>query len=113
MDIGRVVSVEYNHKPVEIAKQGQEVCIKIQAYPGEAPKMFGRHFEADDVLVSKVRNTVWEVGGEREGEEGGWGGRCDGVALVECNKQVIQISLQKKSACNCKLYMCMQVTFFF
>jgi len=49
-----VTSIEYNHKSVESARKGQEVCIKIEPVPGEAPKMFGRHFEAKDFLVSKV-----------------------------------------------------------
>lgn len=31
-----------------------EVCIKIEPVPGEAPKMFGRHFDETDMLVSKV-----------------------------------------------------------
>lgn len=30
------------------------MCIKIEPIPGEAPKMFGRHFEETDMLVSKV-----------------------------------------------------------
>ncbi|KAL6256024.1 hypothetical protein P5V15_013259, partial [Pogonomyrmex californicus] len=53
VDLGMVTSIEYNHKPVESARKGQEVCIKIEPVPGEAPKMFGRHFEAKDFLVSK------------------------------------------------------------
>lgn len=32
-----------------------EVCIKIEPIPGESPKMFGRHFDETDMLVSKVR----------------------------------------------------------
>ena len=43
-----------NHKTVESAKKGQEICVKIEPIPGESPKMFGRHFEATDFLVSKV-----------------------------------------------------------
>lgn len=54
VDLGMVTSIEYNHKSVESARKGQEVCIKIEPVPGEAPKMFGRHFEAKDFLVSKV-----------------------------------------------------------
>ncbi|CAG5129899.1 unnamed protein product, partial [Candidula unifasciata] len=54
IDIGRVTSIEMNHKPVEIARQGQEICIKIMPLPGEAPKMFGRHFDETDLLVSKI-----------------------------------------------------------
>ncbi|XP_018105286.1 eukaryotic translation initiation factor 5B isoform X2 [Xenopus laevis] len=54
VDIGIVTSIEMNHKPVDVAKKGQEVCIKIEPIPGESPKMFGRHFEATDFLVSKI-----------------------------------------------------------
>ena len=54
-----MAGIEFNHKPVEIARQGQEVCIKILPLPGEAPKMFGRHFDADDLLVSKVREATY------------------------------------------------------
>lgn len=38
------------------ARKGQEVCIKIEPIPGESPKMFGRHFDEKDFLVSKVSN---------------------------------------------------------
>jgi len=54
VDLGRVSSIEINHKPVDRATKGQEVCIKIDPIPGDAPKMFGRHFEATDILVSKI-----------------------------------------------------------
>lgn len=54
VELGMVTSIEYNHKPVESARKGQEVCIKIEPIPGEAPKMFGRHFEAKDFLISKI-----------------------------------------------------------
>ncbi|XP_062982344.1 eukaryotic translation initiation factor 5B [Elgaria multicarinata webbii] len=54
IDIGIVTSIEINHKQVDVAKKGQEVCVKIESIPGEAPKMFGRHFEATDMLVSKI-----------------------------------------------------------
>ncbi|CAI9572302.1 unnamed protein product, partial [Staurois parvus] len=54
VDIGIITSIEINHKPVDVARKGQEVCIKIEPIPGESPKMFGRHFEATDYLVSKI-----------------------------------------------------------
>ncbi|CAL8306743.1 unnamed protein product [Merluccius merluccius] len=54
VDIGIVTSIEMNHKTVESAKKGQEICVKIEPIPGESPKMFGRHFEATDFLVSKI-----------------------------------------------------------
>lgn len=53
-EVGIVTSVEINHKPVESARKGMEVCIKIEPVPGEAPKMFGRHFDETDMLVSKI-----------------------------------------------------------
>lgn len=54
VDIGVVTSIECNHKQIESARKGQEICIKIEPIPGESPKMFGRHFDADDMLVSKI-----------------------------------------------------------
>lgn len=54
VDIGIVTSIESNHKQIESARKGQEICIKIEPIPGESPKMFGRHFDADDMLVSKI-----------------------------------------------------------
>lgn len=55
VELGIVTSIECNHKSVETARKGQEVCIKIESLPGDAPKMFGRHFEETDILMSKVR----------------------------------------------------------
>ncbi|XP_044313758.1 eukaryotic translation initiation factor 5B [Drosophila rhopaloa] len=54
VDIGIVTSIESNHKQIESARKGQEICIKIDPIPGESPKMFGRHFEAEDMLISKI-----------------------------------------------------------
>lgn len=54
LDIGIVTSIECNHKQVETARKGQEVCIKIEPIPGDSPKMFGRHFDETDMLTSKV-----------------------------------------------------------
>ncbi|XP_059615172.1 eukaryotic translation initiation factor 5B [Phlebotomus argentipes] len=54
VELGIVTSIESNHKQIETARKGQEVCIKIEPIPGETPKMFGRHFEETDMLVSKI-----------------------------------------------------------
>lgn len=61
LDIGIVTSVEVNHKSVESARKGQEVCLKIEPIPGESPKMFGRHFDEKDILVSKVSCARIEI----------------------------------------------------
>ncbi|KAM4711215.1 eukaryotic translation initiation factor 5B [Anableps anableps] len=54
VEIGIVTSIEMNHKSVDVAKKGQEICVKIEPVPGESPKMYGRHFEATDIIVSKI-----------------------------------------------------------
>ena len=46
-----------NHKEQETARKGEEVCIKVEPVPGEAPKMFGRHFDENDMVVSKISRT--------------------------------------------------------
>lgn len=62
ISIGRVTSVEFNHKAVQDARRGQEVCIKIENPPGETPKLYGRHFDHTDLLVSKVRKRgIWNI----------------------------------------------------
>ncbi|ELT89509.1 hypothetical protein CAPTEDRAFT_154149 [Capitella teleta] len=52
--LGIVTSLELNHKPLDKAVKGQEVCIKIENPPGETPKLYGRHFESTDMLISKI-----------------------------------------------------------
>lgn len=52
--IGNISSIENNNKPVDIARKGMEVCIKIEACSGDSPKMFGRHFDHTDLLYSKI-----------------------------------------------------------
>jgi len=54
IELGVIASVEANHKPVEIAYKGQEVAVKIESVSGDAPKLYGRHFDHTDLLVSKV-----------------------------------------------------------
>lgn len=49
-----VTSMEYDHKNVDLAKKGVDVCIKIEPLPGHTPKLFGRHFDHEDMLVSKI-----------------------------------------------------------
>eukprot|EP01137_Pigoraptor_chileana_P016519 Opistho-2@73413 len=52
--IGIVGGIERDHKAVEEAKKGAEVCVKIMHAGGDAPKMMGRHFDETDELVSKI-----------------------------------------------------------
>jgi len=52
--LGTISSIEKNHEQVEMAKAGDEVCIKIENTTGDAPKLYGRHFTHEDILISKV-----------------------------------------------------------
>lgn len=53
-DIGVVTSIEANHKPKEMARAGEEACIKVEPLPGTTPELYGRHFNHEDMLVSKI-----------------------------------------------------------
>lgn len=61
--LGIVTSIECNHKQVDSARKGQEVCVKIENVPGETPKLYGRHFDETDMLISKVSvfSFTWAV----------------------------------------------------
>ncbi|XP_058769868.1 eukaryotic translation initiation factor 5B-like isoform X2 [Vicia villosa] len=62
IDIGRIASIENNHKPVDYAKKGQQVAIKIVGSNSEEQqKMFGRHFEMDDELVSHISRRSIDI----------------------------------------------------
>lgn len=52
--LGRVFSLESNCKSVEEATTGMDVCIRIDPMDGETPKLYGRHFDSNDMVVSKV-----------------------------------------------------------
>ncbi|KAI6691101.1 hypothetical protein NL676_027929 [Syzygium grande] len=62
IDIGRIASIENNHKPVDTAKKGQKVAIKIvSSNPEEQQKMFGRHFDLEDELVSHITRSSIDI----------------------------------------------------
>lgn len=62
IDIGRIASIENNHKPVDYAKKGQKLAIKIVGSNSEEQqKMFGRHFEMEDELVSKISRRSIDI----------------------------------------------------
>merc|ERR1719284_1168474 len=52
--IGAISSIEKSGSGVDIAKRGDEGCIKIDNTTGDAPKMIGRHFETSDSLVTRI-----------------------------------------------------------
>merc|ERR1719412_872014 len=52
--LGILTGIQHNQKEIDSAKKGEEVCIKIEAPGGDAPKMFGRHFDEKDLLMSRI-----------------------------------------------------------
>ena len=55
VNIGRIASMELSHKPVQTAHKGQSVAMKIQSTMAiEATRMYGRHFDHTDDLVSRL-----------------------------------------------------------
>ncbi|KAK4793218.1 hypothetical protein SAY86_023653 [Trapa natans] len=62
IDIGRIASLENNKKPVDTAKKGQKVAIKIAGTNAEEQqKMFGRHFDYEDELVSHISRRSIDI----------------------------------------------------
>merc|ERR1719154_1017941 len=52
--LGICTGIQHNQKDVDTAKKGDEVCVKIESPGGDAPKMFGRHFDETDMLISRI-----------------------------------------------------------
>ncbi|KAF7967593.1 hypothetical protein HWV62_33719 [Athelia sp. TMB] len=64
IDLGKVTSLEINHKTHEIVKKSQAgggVAVKIEHVVYQSAKMFGRHFEEKDELLSHVTRTSIDV----------------------------------------------------
>lgn len=55
IDIGKIASIEKDHKVVDVATKGQAVAMKIVgSNPEEVQKSYGRHFDSEDELVSRI-----------------------------------------------------------
>ncbi|KAK1570475.1 hypothetical protein Q3G72_002518 [Acer saccharum] len=62
IDIGRIASIENNLKPVDSAKKGMRVAVKIVGSNSEEQqKMFGRHFDDEDELVSHISRRSIDI----------------------------------------------------
>lgn len=62
--LGKVTSMEQNHKAVEIVKRGGAgggIAIKIECAVYETPKTYGRHFVETDELYSKITRQSIDV----------------------------------------------------
>lgn len=56
--IGRVVGIQVNKKDINIGKQGQSVCIKIES---ESNITYGRHFSHKDLLYSDLTRKSVDI----------------------------------------------------
>jgi translation initiation factor 5B len=61
ISLGKVSGIENNHKPITVARKGQQVAIKIECPVYENPRMFGRHFEQKDDLISKISRESIDI----------------------------------------------------
>ncbi|KAG2617043.1 eukaryotic translation initiation factor 5B-like [Panicum virgatum] len=62
IDIGKIASIEINHKQVDMAAKGQKVAIKIIANNSdEQQRSFGRHFDMEDELVSRISRRSIDI----------------------------------------------------
>jgi translation initiation factor 5B len=52
--LGKVASIEQDHKEKQEAKKGDEVCINIDQSSLQHPPMYKRHFDANDQVVSMI-----------------------------------------------------------
>ena len=61
-ELGRIASLELNHKAVDRAHRGDSVAMKIEATNStEAARLYGRHFDHNDRLVSKLTRKSIDV----------------------------------------------------
>lgn len=60
LDIGSVASLELNQKQVVIATKGESVAVKIQ-HKNTEHIMYGRHFDFQDALVSKMSRSAIDL----------------------------------------------------
>ncbi|KAF8603525.1 P-loop containing nucleoside triphosphate hydrolase protein [Ceratobasidium sp. AG-I] len=64
ISLGKVTSLEINHKPFELVKKSQVgagVAVKIEHAVYESAKMFGRHFDDKDEVFSMITRQSIDV----------------------------------------------------
>ncbi|KAF8131166.1 hypothetical protein EV363DRAFT_1584023 [Boletus edulis] len=64
IDLGKITSLEINHKPFDIIKKSQAgggVAVKIEHAVYQSAKMFGRHFDDKDDLLSHITRQSIDV----------------------------------------------------
>ncbi|KIO28983.1 hypothetical protein M407DRAFT_174614 [Tulasnella calospora MUT 4182] len=62
--LGKITSLEINHKSMEIVKKSQAgagVAVKVEHAVYESAKMFGRHFDDKDEVISQITRQSIDV----------------------------------------------------
>ena len=54
LELGRIVSIEKDHKEQNLVKRGNAVCIKVEGSAAQSYVQYGRHFDHENVLYSKL-----------------------------------------------------------
>mmetsp|Transcript_4966 Transcript_4966/g.6599 ORF Transcript_4966/g.6599 Transcript_4966/m.6599 type:complete len:996 (-) Transcript_4966:649-3636(-) len=54
LELGKVVSIQKDHKEIPIAKAGSAVAVKIQGNASQSYIQYGRHFDHNNTLYSKL-----------------------------------------------------------
>ena len=97
MDIGRIASMELNHKPVDTVRAGDSVAMKIEATkPEEATRLYGRHFDHKVSFSSKERER-----GRRRG--------CVRVCARERERDVHDVLKREFVRVRARVWACMSV----
>lgn len=56
--LGKIASMELNHKPVDIAKRGDSIALKIESSSSEeSSRLYGRHFDFRVSIFSASETT--------------------------------------------------------
>lgn len=61
LEIGTVSTIEVGNSKVSSAKKGDTVCIKLDPKLGESPKIYGKHFNHEDLLVSRISRQSIDI----------------------------------------------------
>jgi len=54
LDIGMIDSIEIDNKAIDTARKGQQVAVRIVAKSFQPNRMYGRHFDGKDQLISRI-----------------------------------------------------------
>ncbi|KZV87661.1 P-loop containing nucleoside triphosphate hydrolase protein [Exidia glandulosa HHB12029] len=64
IDLGKITSLEINHKTMDVIKKSQQgagVAVKIEHAAYQTSKLFGRHFDENDEVISHITRASIDV----------------------------------------------------